>query len=120
MDAPHSYTAQEWLDLATRQLNSLHTLFKDAGWQPDCTLIQGLEIARGQINEALQIIKQPAPTPEHGAEDVRLLLKAFDDGIFVRDASRDAEPGWALKLIKPLAALGRLSVRYATHGEGQK
>ena len=56
-----SYSAEQWLELATKQLNGLYTLFKDNGWQPDCSLLHGLEIATSQINEALQIMRPPGP-----------------------------------------------------------
>jgi len=42
-------------------------------------------------------------------EDIATLLDAFDDGIFIRNTDRDHEPTWAMRLIKPLAAIGRLA-----------
>lgn len=54
--------------------------------------------------------------PSH--EDVATLLRGFQEGVFVRDITRDVEPGWAIKLMPYLAALGRLS-RGATHSEGE-
>ena len=36
------------------------------------------------------------------------LLDGFDDGVFVRDVSRDNESGWAIRLIKPVAAMANL------------
>lgn len=41
-------------------------------------------------------------------EDVAVLLKAFDDGLFVRDTKGDGDPRWAIKLLTPLAAMARL------------
>lgn len=59
----NSYTAEQWLELATKQLNCLYTLFKDSGWQPDSSLLHGLSIATSQINEAVQLMRDgPACT----------------------------------------------------------
>lgn len=41
-------------------------------------------------------------------EDIKTVICAFDEGIFVRDITRDSQPGFAIRLIKPLAALARL------------
>ena len=39
----------------------------------------------------------------------RTVLKAFDDGVFVRDVSYDGESSWAIRLVRPLAALSKLA-----------
>lgn len=39
---------------------------------------------------------------------VSALMKAFDDGIFVRDTSNDHRPDWAIRLFNPLRALAVL------------
>ena len=57
----HSYTAEQWLDDATKNLNSLYAMFKDAGWQPDCSLLHGLSMATSQINEAVQMMRHAGP-----------------------------------------------------------
>lgn len=41
-------------------------------------------------------------------KDVAKVLEGFDQGIFVRDTSRDHESGWGVRLLPYLAALGRL------------
>ena len=46
------------------------------------------------------------PTVE--LEDIKTVIKAFEDGVFVRNISRDGEVGWAMRLVRPMAALGRL------------
>lgn len=47
-----------------------------------------------------------------GADELLLavsaLMKAFDDGIFVRDTSNDHRPDWAIRLLNPLRALAVL------------
>lgn len=40
---------------------------------------------------------------------VRTVLSAFDDGVFVRDTTRDHEPGWVMKYVKPISALAVLA-----------
>lgn len=39
---------------------------------------------------------------------VSALMKAFDDGIFIRDTSNDHRPDWAIRLFNPLRALAVL------------
>jgi hypothetical protein len=39
---------------------------------------------------------------------VSALMKAFDDGVFVRDTSNDNRPDWAIRLFNPLRALAVL------------
>lgn len=41
-------------------------------------------------------------------EDIETVIKAFEEGVFVRNTDRDGEVGFAMRLIKPLAALARL------------
>lgn len=48
-------------------------------------------------------------TPAPLERDVALVLKGFDEGVFIRDTSHDHEPGWAMKMLPYLAALGRLA-----------
>lgn len=36
------------------------------------------------------------------------VLKAFDDGIFIRHVEGDGAPGWAMKLLTPIKALATL------------
>lgn len=40
--------------------------------------------------------------------NIRAVLFAFDDNIFVRNISRDGDPGWALRCVSPLVALAAL------------
>jgi cell division septum initiation protein DivIVA len=42
--------------------------------------------------------------------DLQLLMKAFDDGIFVRDTTRDHEHDWAVRLLGPARALGAVKL----------
>lgn len=42
--------------------------------------------------------------------DLKIILKAFDDGVFVRNTDHDNESMWALKLVPILAALGRIQL----------
>ena len=51
------------------------------------------------------------------SEDVRILLRGFDEGIFVRSIERDKEPGWAVILLPYLAAMRRLYRRDARERE---
>ncbi len=52
--------------------------------------------------------------------DVATLLRGFEEGVFIRDASKDVEPGWAIKLLPYLAAMGRLAkAEYPSCGPGQ-
>ncbi len=39
---------------------------------------------------------------------VRTVLEGFDQGIFIRDTSRDHEPGWGIKLLPYLRAMAVL------------
>ena len=55
--------------------------------------------------------------PERVQADLQLILRAFDQGIFVRDISHDHESGWAIRQLPFLAALGRLSDQF-TGSEG--
>lgn len=41
-------------------------------------------------------------------EAVAIVLKAFEDGLFIRDTSGDHDPMWALRFAGPIAALARL------------
>lgn len=38
----------------------------------------------------------------------RILLKAFEDGIFVRSTANDSQPGWSFRFVAPLQALAQL------------
>lgn len=40
--------------------------------------------------------------------DAAMVLCGFDEGVFVRDVSRDHENGWGVRMLPYLAALGRL------------
>lgn len=42
-------------------------------------------------------------------EDIASVLKAFDDGLFIRNTKGDEESGWAFKFALPLSALARLA-----------
>jgi hypothetical protein len=61
----------------------------------------------------------PADAASHGpnSEDVVLVLRGFDEGVFVRDTSHDHENGWAIRALPALAALGRLAaaVKHVSH-----
>lgn len=41
-------------------------------------------------------------------ESAATVLKGFEEGVFVRDTSKDAKPGWAVKLLPYIVALGKL------------
>jgi hypothetical protein len=41
-------------------------------------------------------------------DELEVLVTAFDEGVFVRDTSKDNEPGWMLKLVRPLMALAHV------------
>ena len=47
---------------------------------------------------------------ERNLQDAEKVLDAFDSGLFIRDwdISRDHQSGWAMRYLKPLAALSRL------------
>lgn len=40
--------------------------------------------------------------------DLQLIIKAFDDGVFVRNTAHDYQSGWAVHLLGPARALGAL------------
>lgn len=42
-------------------------------------------------------------------EGARLVLAAFDSGVFVRDISGDDTAGWSMKMVEPLRGLGLLA-----------
>jgi len=48
--------------------------------------------------------------------DVATILRGFDEGVFIRNTAKDLEPGWAVKLLPYLAALGRLYKRVGISG----
>ena len=37
------------------------------------------------------------------------VLKAFDEDVLIRNIARDHEPGWAMRLLPLMGALGRLA-----------
>ena len=41
-------------------------------------------------------------------QDAEKILDSFDSGLFIRDISRDHESGWAMRYLKPMAAISRL------------
>lgn len=41
--------------------------------------------------------------------DVAKLLEGFQQGVFQRNVSMDGEPGWAIKILPYIAAMGRLA-----------
>lgn len=43
-------------------------------------------------------------------EDIKTLMKAFDDGIFIRNIDKDYEPGLAIRLAPIISSLGRLKL----------
>lgn len=47
---------------------------------------------------------------EQVRKDILTTMKAFDDGVFVRNTSRDGESDWAIQVLKPLAAIARLQI----------
>ncbi len=50
-------------------------------------------------------------------DDITILIAAFDADLFVRNTDGDSESGWAMKFLKPIAAMARLS-KYAKAREG--
>jgi hypothetical protein len=70
------------------------------------------------------VIAQSPDTPLEYVQgedtDVATLLRGFDEGVFIRDIARDIEPGWAIKLLPYLAALGRLYKRVGISNGGPK
>ena len=98
-------TAEQWLEHSMSGIDGLIRLFMGDGWKVDCSLIHGLTIARGQINEALQILRAQRSAegritpfgpdlsklaPEHRAEIER----------FQRSLDEDDAPGPAAWLRK--------------------
>jgi hypothetical protein len=45
---------------------------------------------------------------ERHLQDAEKILDSFDSGLFIRDISRDHESGWAMRYLKPMAAISRL------------
>ncbi len=41
-------------------------------------------------------------------EAAQRVLEGFESGVFIRNVSRDSEPGWALKVIPYIQALATL------------
>jgi len=73
-------TAEQWLEYATNGLNGLYKLFKDDGWQPDCSLLEGLQIAIGQINEAVQLIRSQSEMGHTNAGPTVTVMPATNAG----------------------------------------
>lgn len=46
------------------------------------------------------------------------VMRGFDEGIFVRDTSRDARPGWSIRLLPFITALSKLKSAIERSGEG--
>jgi len=67
-EADRPLTVDQWLGNAQAGLRSLQALFVDNGYQRDSTLIQGLEIAIGQIAEAKLLLSTSAPQNADGQE----------------------------------------------------
>lgn len=88
------FTAEEWLNLAVTGLNELYKLFKDDGWQPDCSLLHGLDIAKSQINEAAMLLRsetsdgwrdagEPPSDPDQGSTQSATAY-AWQDDLLLR------------------------------------
>jgi hypothetical protein len=90
---------------------------KTAYAQKLCALLNAAprEAEAGAVQETTGAPAVPA-TDGPGGENIATVLRGFDEGVFVRDISRDHEPGWAVKLLPFLAALVRLSRTTATYG----
>ncbi len=41
--------------------------------------------------------------------DIAIVLDGFGKGVFIRSTENDSDPGWAIKLMPYLTALGRLA-----------
>ena len=50
--------------------------------------------------------------------DVRIVLRGFDEGVFVREVAHDAQSGWAVKMLPYIAALGRIIAANPSPAEG--
>lgn len=77
------------------------------GWHRDDE-VSGSSLAE----EALQLAEEKVALTEENRrlrEGAELVLAGFESGVFVRDISKDSEPGWAMKMIEPLRGLGILS-----------
>jgi hypothetical protein len=57
----------------------------------------------------------PEPTAEV-RDDIKTVLRGFEDGLYTRSVALDHEPGWQMKFLPYLAALARLK----QYVEGEK
>lgn len=68
---------------------------------------------RAKANEAMKAALAAWRALQEGNRCLREagagVLRGFDEGVFVRDIGRDHEGGWAMRTVKPLAALGRFA-----------
>lgn len=64
--------------------------------------------ARELISAALARAEEAERVKDELLLAVSALMKAFDDGIFVRDTSNDHRPDWSIRLSNPLRALAVL------------
>ena len=53
-------------------------------------------------------------------EAVKVVLKAFDDGLFVRCSDGDHKPDWATGLLRPMIALGKLKEFAESEATGEE
>ncbi len=78
---------------------TFHEWWKTAGFV-QYPAVDGKTVAEAAWNASQRYV--------HSA-DVATLLRGFEEGAFVRNTAQDHEPGWAVKLVPYLAALGRLA-----------
>ena len=77
-----------------------------AGWSAWAFRFEITKLAR--LGRGGQALPPEAATTKYAEADVEKLLEGFDRHIFVREIASDYEPGWHLKLVPYLGALGRL------------
>ena len=70
------------------------------------------EVAKARVEAVTwaECVAELRAEVERHLQDAEKVLDAFDSGLFIRDwdISRDHQSGWAMRYLKPLAALSRL------------
>jgi hypothetical protein len=85
--------------------------------QRELDLLEERRMLRAEVTKAkveaetwAECVAELRAEVERNLQDAEKVLDAFDSGLFIRDwdISRDHQSGWAMRYLKPLAALSRL------------
>ena len=61
-----------------------------------------------EVDELAAALREAREENTRIISDAALLIRAFDDDLFVRNTKDDHRSDWAIKFVRPLAAMSRL------------